>query len=93
MGVPIPAFYAEDGTAILDENIINHIATLFGQYGSNIWYDKEAKTCFPKAILIQEALITSLLKKQIRWMFGLTQELVIKVVLLTWWRLSSRFVS
>ncbi len=47
-GVPIPAFYAEDGTAILDENIINHIATLFGQYGSNIWYDKEAKDLLPE---------------------------------------------
>lgn len=47
-GVPIPVFYAEDGTAILDEDIINHVADLFEKYGSNIWFDSEAKDLLPK---------------------------------------------
>jgi len=46
-GVPIPAFYAEDGTAILDHNVINHVANLFGEHGSNIWYEREALDLLP----------------------------------------------
>jgi len=34
-GVPIPAFYAEDGTSILEVEIINHIAELFGEFERN----------------------------------------------------------
>ncbi len=47
-GVPIPVFYAEDGTSILDENVINHIADLFNEYGSNVWFDRDAKDLLPE---------------------------------------------
>lgn len=47
-GVPIPIIYAEDGTAILDKKVFDHIAELIGQYGSNIWYEREAKDLLPE---------------------------------------------
>ena len=47
-GVPIPVFYCEDGEAILDPKILDHIADLFDQYGSNVWSDKEAKDLLPE---------------------------------------------
>ncbi|HRF70628.1 MAG TPA: class I tRNA ligase family protein, partial [Candidatus Pelethenecus sp.] len=46
-GVPIPIFYAENGEAILDQKVLMHIAELFGTYGSNIWFLKEAKELLP----------------------------------------------
>ncbi len=47
-GVPIPVFYAENGEEILDQKVLNHIAELFGKYGSNIWFEKEAKDLLPE---------------------------------------------
>ncbi len=47
-GVPIPVFYAENGDAILDKNVMEHVAKLFEQYGSNIWFEKEAKDLLPE---------------------------------------------
>lgn len=47
-GVPIPIFYAENGEPILDQKVFAHIADLFGTYGSNIWFEKEAKDLLPK---------------------------------------------
>ena len=47
-GVPIPIFYAENDEAILDQKVLNHVAELFGQYGSNIWFMKDAKELLPE---------------------------------------------
>ncbi|XFA99364.1 isoleucine--tRNA ligase [Candidatus Izemoplasma sp. B36] len=47
-GVPIPAFYTEKDTAILDPVVIRHIADLFAKEGSNIWFKLEAKDLLPK---------------------------------------------
>lgn len=47
-GVPIPVFYAEDGEAILDPVIMEHIAELFKQHGSQIWFRSEAKDLLPE---------------------------------------------
>ena len=47
-GVPIPVFYAENGDAILDQKVLAHVADLFGKYGSNIWFEKEAKELLPE---------------------------------------------
>ena len=47
-GVPIPVFYNEDGSAILDKEVLEHIADLFGKYGSNIWFEREAKDLLPE---------------------------------------------
>lgn len=47
-GVPIPVFYAENGEEILDQDVLKHVADLFGEYGSNIWFEKDAKDLLPK---------------------------------------------
>lgn len=46
-GVPIPIFYAEDGTPIIEKEVFDHVAKLFREHGSNIWYEKEAKELLP----------------------------------------------
>ena len=46
-GVPIPVFYAEDETPILEEEVINHVAQIFEQKGSNAWYELDAKDLLP----------------------------------------------
>lgn len=47
-GVPIPVFYGEDGTAIINDETINHVSELFRQNGSNIWFEREAKDLLPE---------------------------------------------
>ena len=47
-GVPIPIFYSEDGSPIIDKVVFDHVESLFRQYGSNIWYEKEAKDLLPE---------------------------------------------
>ena len=47
-GVPIPVFYAENGEAILDQEVLAHIADLFNEYGSNVWFEREAKDLLPE---------------------------------------------
>ena len=46
-GVPIPVFYNEDGTEILDKEVINHVANIFEKEGSNAWYTNTAKELLP----------------------------------------------
>ncbi len=46
-GVPLPIFYAEDGTAIMTKEVTDHVADLFAQHGSIIWWDWEAKDLLP----------------------------------------------
>ena len=47
-GVPIPVFYAENGEAIIDQNVINHVASIVEVEGTNAWLDREAKDLLPK---------------------------------------------
>lgn len=47
-GVPIPVFYAENGEAILTDETIAHVAELFRENGSNIWFEREAKELLPE---------------------------------------------
>lgn len=47
-GVPIPIFYGEDGEAILDEKLFEHVEKLFSEYGSDIWYEKDVKELLPE---------------------------------------------
>ncbi|UQS83784.1 isoleucine--tRNA ligase [Bombilactobacillus thymidiniphilus] len=46
-GVPLPIFYAENGEPIMTAETINHVAELFGKYGSDIWFEKSAKELLP----------------------------------------------
>ena len=47
-GVPLPFFYAENGQEIIDVDVIEHIATLFEEHGSNIWFEWDAKDLLPE---------------------------------------------
>ncbi|MFS0782381.1 isoleucine--tRNA ligase [Bacillus sp. 1P06AnD] len=47
-GVPIPVFYGENGEPIITDETIEHISNLFREYGSNIWFEREAKELLPE---------------------------------------------
>lgn len=47
-GVPIPVFYCEDGESILDPVVIEHVAQIFDEFGSNEWFKREAKDLLPE---------------------------------------------
>jgi isoleucyl-tRNA synthetase len=40
-GVPIPAFYTEDGEALLDAGVIRALAAKVALHGTNIWFEQE----------------------------------------------------
>lgn len=46
-GVPIPIFYNEDGSEIMDYDVMMHVSKLFREHGSNIWFEKSAKELLP----------------------------------------------
>ena len=47
-GVPIPIIYGEDETPLMDEAIFEHVAKLFAQYGSNVWFERDVKDLLPE---------------------------------------------
>ena len=47
-GVPIPIIYGEDDTPLMDEAIFDHVSDLFREYGSNVWFEREAKDLLPE---------------------------------------------
>ena len=47
-GVPLPIFYNEDGSPILDYDVMMHVADLFREHGSNYWFEKDAKDLLPE---------------------------------------------
>ena len=47
-GVPIPIFYNEDGSEIIDYDVMMHVSDLFRKYGSNVWFEREAKDLLPE---------------------------------------------
>lgn len=47
-GVPLPIFYAEDGTAIMTKEVTDHVADLFAEHGSIVWWQREAKDLLPE---------------------------------------------
>ncbi|MGL5540786.1 MAG: isoleucine--tRNA ligase, partial [Erysipelotrichaceae bacterium] len=46
-GVPIPIFYAEDNTAIMDQQVFDHVAALVKEFGSTVWFERTAKELLP----------------------------------------------
>ena len=46
--MPIPIFYCEDETPVIDKEVFDHIAKLFKEFGSNVWYEREAKDLLPE---------------------------------------------
>ena len=51
---PFPIFYAEDGTPIMTEETIEHVAELFAVHGSVFGGNGKRKTYFQKDLLIQD---------------------------------------
>ncbi len=47
-GVPLPIFYGEDGEAIITEETVNHVADLVEKYGSDVWFERDAKDLLPE---------------------------------------------
>ncbi|MEG0287047.1 MAG: isoleucine--tRNA ligase, partial [Vagococcus sp.] len=47
-GVPLPIFYGENEEAIITPEIIEHVANLFAEHGSRVWYEREAKDLLPE---------------------------------------------
>src|SRR5690554_1190970 len=47
-GVPIPIFYDNENNPILDQTLINHVATLFETHGSDVWYEWDVEQLLPK---------------------------------------------
>ena len=47
-GVPIPIIYGEDGTPLMDKEIFDHVAALFKEYGSNVWFERDVKDLLPE---------------------------------------------
>ncbi|TRM12328.1 isoleucine--tRNA ligase [Lentibacillus cibarius] len=47
-GVPMPVFYAEDGTPIINDETIAHVSNLFAEHGSNVWFEWEANELLPE---------------------------------------------
>ena len=51
-GVPIPIFYCEDcGADIVTPETIAHVAGLFREHGSNVWFDREASELLPQGFV------------------------------------------
>ncbi|SDJ72760.1 isoleucine--tRNA ligase [Alkalibacterium thalassium] len=47
-GVPLPIFYGENGDAIITPETTEHVAQLFEEHGSNIWFEKEPADLLPE---------------------------------------------
>ena len=50
-GLPIPLFYCKDcGKPVCTPETIAHISALFGEHGSNIWFEREAMELVPEGL-------------------------------------------
>ena len=50
-GVPIPIFFCKDcGEPVMDKSAMLHVARLFGENGSDIWYAKDASQLIPEGL-------------------------------------------
>ncbi|MCD7755868.1 MAG: isoleucine--tRNA ligase [Firmicutes bacterium] len=50
-GLPIPVFYCRDcGKPVCTPETIQHISHLFGESGSNIWFEKDAMELIPEGL-------------------------------------------
>ncbi len=47
-GVPIPIFYCEDGSPVMEKEVFGHVADLFAEYGSNVWFERDVKDLLPE---------------------------------------------
>ena len=64
-GLPIPVFYCEDcGEVICDEQTIDSVSKIFGEKGSNAWFDLEATDLLPAGYACPKCGKTHFTKEQ-----------------------------
>ncbi len=64
-GLPIPVFYCEDcGEVICNEDTINSVSAVFGEKGSNAWFDLDAKDLLPAGFVCPKCGKTHFVKEQ-----------------------------
>ena len=50
-GLPIPVFYCRDcGKPVCTDETIAHLSELFDEYGSNVWFEKDAMELIPEGL-------------------------------------------
>ena len=50
-GLPIPVFYCKDcGKPVCTPETIAHISKLFGEFGSNVWFERDAADLIPEGL-------------------------------------------
>ena len=78
-GVPIPIFYCEDGTPIINKKyliiFLNYLENMVQMFGLK----EMKKIYYLKDIQMNIHQMVSSKKKKISWMYGLTQEVHIQV--------------
>ncbi|HEX3011460.1 MAG TPA: isoleucine--tRNA ligase [Syntrophomonadaceae bacterium] len=48
-GVPIPIFYCEEcGQSIINDDTINKVSKLFAEFGSDVWFERDAADLLPE---------------------------------------------
>ncbi len=63
-GVPIVAFYCtECNQLLLDRSVINHVADLFEQEGSDVWFTREASELLPEGTCCSACTATDFTKE------------------------------
>ncbi|MFR3960037.1 MAG: class I tRNA ligase family protein [Streptococcus salivarius] len=72
LGCALPIFYAEDKTPIMTEETIEHVAKLFEEHGSVIWWERDARSS-SRRLYTSGSQTESSLKKLTLWTYGLTQ--------------------
>ncbi|MDR1002164.1 MAG: isoleucine--tRNA ligase [Oscillospiraceae bacterium] len=64
-GVPIPIFYCKDcGKEYIDKAAMFHVADLFGQFGSDVWFERAAEALLPEGAKCKECGCTSFDKER-----------------------------
>jgi len=63
-GLPIPVFYCEDcGEVICNEQTIESVSAVFGEKGSNAWFDLDAADLLPKGFVCPKCGKTHFVKE------------------------------
>jgi isoleucyl-tRNA synthetase len=64
-GVPLPFFFCEKcGESLVDAEVVRHVATIFGEYGSDEWWKREARDLLPKGVSCVSCGATDFVKEE-----------------------------